>query len=133
MSNHLTATIQQNLGYAPLKKIDPNTQEVASKAGSKDEHSFGQAAIPSIMTAFYKYVQLDEGAASFLQNKHSNDWINQIFGDQSETAVASIAAYTRDLNDDPVILMNNIADEGGICCKTAFTPQCGFHRSQEVF
>ena len=133
MSNHLTATIQQNLGYAPLKKIDPNTQEVANKAGSSDEHSFGQAAIPSIMTAFYKYVQLDEGAASFLQNKHSNEWINQIFGDQSETAVTSIAAYTRDLDDDPFILMNNIADEVVSVAKQHLSPDAGFIDLRKFF
>jgi len=126
MSIHLTETVQQNLGYAPLKKIDPNTQEVAIKDGAPDEHSFGQAAIPSILTAFYKYVQLDEGAASFLQNKYSNDWVNHIFGDKSESAVASIATFTRDLNDDPVILMNRIADEVVSVTKQHLPPGAGF-------
>lgn len=111
MSIHITEAVQQNLGYAPLKKIDPNTQAVIIKNGSPEEHSFEQAAIPSILTAFYKYIQLDEGASSFLQNKYTNEWVNQIFGEQSLAAVASIAAYTRDLNDDPVILMNRIAEE----------------------
>lgn len=111
MSIHLTETVQQNLGYAPLKKIDPNTQEVTVKNDSPDEHSFAQAAIPAILTAFYKYIQADEGASSFLQNRYSNEWVNHIFGDQSGAAVASISAYTHDVNADPVIMMNRIADE----------------------
>jgi hypothetical protein len=43
MSIHLLETIQNNLHYPPLKKIDPNTQEL--KAGA--EHTFSQAAIPA--------------------------------------------------------------------------------------
>ncbi len=126
MSIHLIDAVQQNLGYALLKKIDPNTQEELIRDGSPDEHGFGQAAIPSILTAFYKYVQLDEGAESFLQNKYENDWVNQIFGDKSKTAVASIAAYTKELNDDPVILMNTIADEVVSVAKQHLPPGAGF-------
>ncbi len=126
MSIHLTEAVQQNLGYAPLNKIDPNTQVATNKNGSPNEHSFGQAAIPSILTAFYKYIQLDEGATSFLQNKYSNEWVNKIFGDQSQAAIASIAAYTRDLNDDPVILLNKIAEEVVAVAKQHLPPDADF-------
>lgn len=111
MPIHLAETVQQSLGYAPLKKIDPNTQEVTVKDGVPDKHSFAQAAIPSILTAFYKYIQTDEGAASFLQNKYPNEWVDHIFGDQSQEAIASIATYTNELKGDPVLLMNQIAEE----------------------
>ena len=111
MPIHLAETVQQSLGYAPLKKIDPNTQEVTVKDGVPDKHSFAQAAIPSILTAFYKYIQTDEGAASFLQNKYPNEWVDHIFGDQSQEDIASIATYTNELKGDPVLLMNQIAEE----------------------
>ena len=111
MPIHLAETVQQSLGYAPLKKIDPNTQEVTVKDGVPDKHSFAQAAIPSILTAFYKYIQTDEGAASFLQNKYPNEWVDHIFGDQSQEAITSIATYTNELKGDPVLLMNLIAEE----------------------
>jgi len=111
MPIHLAETVQQSLGYVPLKKIDPNTQEVTVKDGVPDKHSFAQAAIPSILTAFYKYIQTDEGAASFLQNKYPNEWVDHIFGDQSQEAIASIATYTNELKGDPVLLMNQIAEE----------------------
>ena len=111
MPIHLAETVQQSLGYAPLKKIDPNTQEVTVKDGVPDKNSFAQAAIPSILTAFYKYIQTDEGAASFLQNKYPNEWVDHIFGDQSQEAIASIATYTNELKGDPVLLMNQIAEE----------------------
>ena len=111
MPIHLAETVQQSLGYVPLKKIDPNTQEVTVKDGVPDKHSFAQAAIPSILTAFYKYIQTDEGAASFLQNKYPNEWVDHIFGDQSQEAIASIATYTNELKGDPVLLMNLIAEE----------------------
>ena len=111
MPIHLAETVQQSLGYAPLKKIDPNTQEVTVKDGVPDKNSFAQAAIPSILTAFYKYIQTDEGAASFLQNKYPNEWVDHIFGDQSQEDIASIATYTNELKGDPVLLMNQIAEE----------------------
>jgi len=111
MPIHLAETVQQSLGYAPLKKIDPNTQEVTVKDGVPDKNSFAQAAIPSILTAFYKYIQTDEGAASFLQNKYPNEWVDHIFGDQSQEAITSIATYTNELKGDPVLLMNQIAEE----------------------
>ena len=111
MPIHFAETVQQSLGYVPLKKIDPNTQEVTVKDGVPDKHSFAQAAIPSILTAFYKYIQTDEGAASFLQNKYPNEWVDHIFGDQSQEAIASIATYTNELKGDPVLLMNLIAEE----------------------
>ena len=133
MSIHLTEAVQQNLGYAPLKKIDPNTQEVAITEDSRDEHSFGQAAIPSVLTAFYKYVQLDEGAASFLQNKYNHEWVNQIFGDNSEAAVVSIAAYTRELNDDPEMQMNRIADEVVAVAKQHLPQDANFSDVRKFF
>ncbi len=111
MSIHLIETVQQNLGYSPLKKIDPNTQEVVTEKTSTVAHRFGQAAIPSILTAFYKYIQLDEGAESFLTDKYKNQWVNEIFGENNEAAIASIIAYKQDLNEDAVLKLNDIADE----------------------
>jgi predicted ArsR family transcriptional regulator len=55
MSVNLLEKVQQNLGYAPLHKIDPNNaQEVT--VHNEPQYQFAQAAIPAVLTALYKYV-----------------------------------------------------------------------------
>ncbi len=46
MSINLIETIQNNLHYPALQKIDPNTQEVKVDNNTPDEHRFSQASIP---------------------------------------------------------------------------------------
>jgi hypothetical protein len=111
MSVNLLETVQQNLGYPPLQKIDPNTQAVVEDAKTPDEHRFSQAAIPAILTAFYKYVQTDEGAAEVLRGDYSTDWVNKIFLENKRGAVQTISSYSMQSGIDPVARMNDIADE----------------------
>jgi hypothetical protein len=111
MAINLLETIQQNLGYPPLQKIDPNTQAVMEDAKTPDEHRFSQAAIPAILTAFYRYAQTGEGAADILRGDYSTDWVNKIFLDNKRTAVQTISSYAMQSGIDPLARMNDIADE----------------------
>lgn len=65
MSINLLQTVQENLGYSPLQKIDANTQLVTVEANTPGEERFSQAAIPAVLTALYKYSQTDKGADLF--------------------------------------------------------------------
>ena len=111
MSIDLLETVQKNLGYPPLQKIDPNTQAVKEDTATPDEDKFSQAAIPAILTAFYKYVQSDEGAAEILRGDYSTDWVNKIFEDNKREVVQTISSYSRWSGVEPVARMNDIADE----------------------
>lgn len=108
MSVNLLETVQKNLGYPPLHKIDPNTQDVYENTPAEDK--FSQAAIPAVLTAIYNYVQSDEGAAAFLQNKSNTNWISKIFDDKKEV-VQTITAYALQSNADLILKMNEIAAE----------------------
>jgi hypothetical protein len=111
MSINLLETVQQNLGYPALQKIDPNTELVEENDKTPDEDTFSQAAIPAVLTGFYKYVQTDEGAAEFLRGNTSVNWIEKIFDDNRKEAIQKISAYAHQSNQDPVAKMNTIANE----------------------
>jgi hypothetical protein len=111
MSVDLIKTIQENLGFAPLQKIDPNTELPVNDKDENVGNKFGQAAIPAVLAGLYTYVQSDEGAAKVLNIKNSNNWIAEIFDDNRKEAIEKISAYAKQSNEDPVAKMNAIANE----------------------
>lgn len=111
MSINLIETIQANLHYPPLQKIDPNTQEVVVDDSKPDEHRFSQAAIPAVLTGFYKYATTDAGAENILRGAFSTDWVSLIFNDSKNELVQKIAAYSFQSTDNSLMRMNDIAAE----------------------
>lgn len=111
MTINLIETVQQNLGYPALQKIDPNTQQVKIDEKTPEEHKFSQAAIPAVLTALYRYVQSDDGAEDFLRDDISPNWVNKIFDKTKKEAIQKISAYAKQSNQDPLAKMNAIANE----------------------
>ncbi len=111
MSVNLIKTIQENLGYPELHKIDPATEQPVTDKDEVVTNKFSQAAIPAVLTALYRYVQTDEGAEEFLNIKNSNNWISKIFDDNRKEAIQTISAYAQHSNEDPMAKMNDIANE----------------------
>jgi len=94
MSINLIETIQNNLQYPPLQKIDPNTQEVKVNDNKPDEHRFSQASIPAVLTGLYKYSTTDAGADDILSGDISTIWANLFLDDTKDEVVKKIAAYS---------------------------------------
>ncbi len=111
MSLDLLETLQKNLGYPMLQKIDPNTQQMVLDDATPDEDKFSQAAIPAVLTGLYSYVQSDAGAAEFLQSDETTQWLPKIFNESKQEAVQKISAYAKQSNADPVVKINAIAHE----------------------
>lgn len=110
MSVNLLEKVQQNLGYAPLHKIDPNNaQEVT--VHNEPQYQFAQAAIPAVLTALYKYVQSDDGAEDVLRGDTSTDWVGKIFHDRHKEAVVKVKAYATEGAEYATTKMNAIATE----------------------
>jgi hypothetical protein len=107
MSINLLQTVQENLGYPPLKKVDPNTQEVNNEPGDR----FSQAAIPSVLTALYKYSRADKNAETLLTAGPGTDWTVLIFTDNRHEVIQKIAAYSGHEVRNVVDKLNRIADE----------------------
>jgi len=131
MSVNLLETVQKNLGYPPLKKIDPNTHEVKGDGNTADK--FSQAAIPAVLTALYRYVQSDEGATEFLRGDYSSNWVSKIFDSHSLEAVQTISEYARQCNEDPVDKMNAIANEAVKVVKENLSVNAGIKEAKVFF
>jgi len=67
---NIVETIQKNIGFSALEKIDPNTQDVKSKEKAYQTNSLGQAAIPSVICAMVNYILLNKPSKSFLEQKN---------------------------------------------------------------
>lgn len=112
MTHNIVESIQKNLGYPPLKKVDPNIQEVPEVAATPNimSESFGQAAIPATLVGLFVYVHSKEGEHGVKSKTHAN-WIDTFFGRHSEEVVERVANYA---GTDPGVTRNEmekIADE----------------------
>ncbi len=133
MSVNLIKTIQENLGYPPLNKIDPATEQPVTNKGKVIENKFSQAAIPAVLTGLYRYVQSDEGAADFLNIKNSNNWIAKIFDDNRKEAIQTISVYAHQSNEDPAAKMNAIANEAVKVTKENLAADAGIKEVKDFF
>jgi hypothetical protein len=108
---NLLETVQQNLGYPILQKIDTATDKMVEDSTTPNEDKFSQAAIPAVLTALYKYVQTDEGATAVLDNKDDTKWIAEIFDKEKNNAVEIICTYAQQCDVQPLDRMRAIANE----------------------
>ena len=122
MSINILETVQQNLGYPALQKIDPNTQQVV-----EDDKT------PAVLTALYKYVQSDAGAEDFLRGDNSPNWVSKIFDDNKKEAIQKISAYAKQSNHDPVEKMNAIANEAVKVVKENISADAGIKEVKLFF
>jgi len=133
MSVNLIKTIQENLGFPPLKKIDPNTLQPVTDPDDVITNKFSQAAIPAVLTALYNFVQTDEGAIAFLNNRYSTDWVGKIFDDNRKEAIQTISAYAEQSKQDPVAKMNAIANEAVKVAKENLAADAGIKEVKSFF
>ncbi len=133
MSVNLIKTIQENSGFPPLTKIDPNTQQATAEINDTSENKFSQAAIPAVLAGLYRYVQTDEGAAEVLSIKSSDNWIAKIFDDNRKEAVEKVAAYAQQSNEDTAVKMNAIADEAVKVVKENLPANSGIKELKDFF
>jgi hypothetical protein len=132
MSINLLETVQKNLGYPPLHKIDPNTQDSSWDKTPLDMR-FGQAAIPAVLTALYLCVQSDDCAKFFLENRSSSGWVDRIFVDNTKPAVQIIADYSATSSEETVQRLNTIAEETVKAVKTQLTPNADIKEVKAFF
>ena len=113
MAMNLLQIVQENLGYLPLQKIDPNTQLVKVDVDEQEhrKQKFSQAAIPTVLIALSEFSQTDEGAHSILFAELSSDWADIVFGNNSKKIIDKIAGYSAHTTAYTVSKLNIIAKE----------------------
>ncbi len=122
MPINLLETVQENLGYPPLQKIETNTQKVKDDMGLLPEQLFSQAAIPSVLIALSEYSQDTEQANHLLMAEASYEWSNVIFGDSRTDVMNAIALYCGKTTGNFIPELNEIGTEAVRVVKAQTTP-----------
>jgi hypothetical protein len=89
----LIESIQKSLGYQPLQKMDPNTQDVKTDEKNLALRSLPQAAIPAMTCGLLNGLQSKEGAEIILHDENA-DWLEAIFGKKAVELVSRVANYS---------------------------------------
>jgi hypothetical protein len=110
MTTNILETIQQNLQYPELQKIDPATQDIDGIEPLSPLKHFGQAAIPAVLTGLYKLSRSEEGAAQIL-SAGSGYSLNLLFEDDKDRVVEKVAQYGGVSVIQAESHMENISDE----------------------
>lgn len=111
MITSLIESIQKNLGFPELTKIDPNTQQATAGEAVQPVKHFGQAAIPAVLTGLYKLGSTEHGADQILRGNTSAGWLDVLFGDNKQNAVQQVASYSGEEGSSAAQHMEGIAQE----------------------
>ena len=111
MAIDLLTTVQKNLGYPELKKIDPNTQETIVDTNKPNEHRLSQAIVPAVLAGIYKLAKTEDGIHQIAAGDNINNWIDLIFQNNKEEVLQNIRSYTFYDNQSLTSIMNKAAAE----------------------
>jgi len=110
MVTNIVEAIQKNLGYQPLRKVDPNTQEIKEANKMSPEEKLPQAAIPAVLAAMIKYSDGPDGI-NLLSDNENKDWLGTIYGGKEQDAIKKVAEYAGGTPDEAKRQMENISNE----------------------
>lgn len=111
MAINLVQTIQKNLGFPELQKIDPNTQEVKKPENVSVQDYLPQAAIPVVLLGLYKFSCTEAGNTELVRGELENKLLKTIFGKNTQAVINKVASYTGNTTDYAAEQMEIIAWE----------------------
>ena len=132
MPVNLLETVQSQLGYPELQKMDPNKQVLKKENNFPDEHLFSQAAIPGILTALYMYSRSDDGAENILHGTSTAHWTDVIFGDNKKAVLQKIAGYSSYSKENAEIKMDRIAVDAVNTIQKNLPPEATIHDVKKI-
>lgn len=94
MATNIVEAIQENLGYPPLQKVDPNSQEVKNIANRTSGEKLAQSAITAVLAGLFKFTSSDSGVDYILSNDTEQNWLEPIFEGKQSEAVDKVAHYS---------------------------------------
>ena len=106
----LIESIQKNLGYQQLLKIDPNTQDIKKTEKAYGTQSLTQAAIPAVLCGIMNQLQTPEGIELILDTESTN-WLETIFGKDRDEFLARLEAYSGTAEESTKQETEHIANE----------------------
>jgi len=105
----LLETVQKNLGYEPLKKVDPNTQEINYAGAMTADQKLAQAAIPAVLAALIKYSDSPDGIN--IMTNGNDKWLNRLYTGKDKYVVKQVADYAGVSEEKAANTMEKIAQE----------------------
>ena len=111
MATNIIETIQMNLGYSHLQKVDPNIQDTKLHEDQASIEKLAQAAIPAVLTALYKFTRTESGCRQLLTTHTSGDWLNILCSGKEKDVVEKVAHYAIVTENQAQSHMENIAEE----------------------
>lgn len=94
MPINLLTTVQKNLGYPELKKIDPNTQRPDEKDRRPNRDRMTQVVVPAVLAGIYKLAKSEEGINQIVSETGSSNWVQIIFGAGKDELLKNASAFT---------------------------------------
>jgi len=110
MVTNLVDAIQKNLGYPPLGKVDPNSQEIKGAKKMSPAQKLPQAAIPAILAAMIKYSDGKDGI-NLLTLQENRNWLGTFYSGKEGEAVKKVADYAGISTDEAQRNMEDISTE----------------------
>ncbi len=108
MALNLINKLCENLGFAPLQKIDPNTQQVKSADAT---HNLAQAAIPTVLIGLFKYTRNHDNADTLQRSELTSTWENELFGTRAEHVIEQVSSYGGVTAEDAESFMGKVYQE----------------------
>jgi len=110
MVTNLVDAIQKSLGYPPLEKVDPNSQEIKGAKKMSSAQKLPQAAIPAVLAAMIKYSDGPDGI-NLLTLHENRNWLETFYGGKEKDAVRKVANYAGVSEDEAQRNMEDISNE----------------------
>ena len=110
---NIIETIQKNLGFDALKKIDPNTQETTGADTAIGNSAIAQAGIPAVLMGIYNKLEdnPDINALSATSGNLPGNLLESIFGKSTDIVVQQIDNYSKIKDKHSVQQLEHIASE----------------------
>ena len=106
---NIIETIQKNLGFDTLKKIDPNTQETVGEDTALGNSAVAQAGIPAILLGIYN--KLEENPDLNILGAEKGNLLENIFGKSTEVLVQQVENYSKVQDKHIAQQLEHIASE----------------------
>jgi hypothetical protein len=91
MSTNIIEAVQKQMGYKPLHKVSPNTQEPVKPNDETMATDFEQAVVVSVLAGLYNKSKKDDDTA--IWGIASTNMLQEIFGEDREEVVMAVANY----------------------------------------
>lgn len=106
---NIIETVQKNLGFMTLNKINPNTQEVTGEDTVIGKSALAQAGIPAILLGIYN--NLEQNPDISLLNTEEGNKLERIFGKSVVIIVKKITDYSKIQDKHSLQELEHIASE----------------------